>query len=69
MSAQRVTATLGQLAAQARVVCRRVLGVPDYEAYVRHLALVHPGITPLAREQFEHERLDARYSRPGAKCC
>lgn len=69
MTMPRVTTDLRQIAARVCTVCQRVLGVPDYDAYLQHLAIAHPGTTPLAREEFERERLDARYSRPGGKCC
>jgi uncharacterized short protein YbdD (DUF466 family) len=51
------------------VVIRRVIGVPDYEAYLAHCRLRHPDVTPLAREAFTREQLRARYEKPGARCC
>jgi len=48
---------------------RAMLGVPDYERYVMHLTEAHPRSTPLSREQFFRERVEARYSRPGSRCC
>lgn len=48
---------------------RAMLGAPDYERYLLHLRECHPGRIPLSREAFEHERLSARYSRPGSRCC
>ncbi len=48
---------------------RAVLGVPDYERYVAHMLEDHPGCQPMSRDQFAHERLESRYSKPGAKCC
>lgn len=48
---------------------RAVLGVPDYERYVTHMRASHPECAILSREQFAKERLEARYSRPGARCC
>lgn len=48
---------------------RAVLGVPDYERYVAHMRDSHPGCAILTRDQFARERMDARYSRPGARCC
>lgn len=64
-----VPSRLRRVAERFSTVCRRVLGAPDYEAYVGHLALAHPGVRPLERKDFERKRMDARYSRPGAKCC
>ena len=57
-----------RFAAIARVV-RFIIGVPDYERYLAHLEAVHPGCTPLSREVFMKERLEARYNRPGSRCC
>ena len=48
---------------------RAVLGAPDYERYVGHVENCHPGRVPMSREAFERERLAARYSRPGSRCC
>jgi uncharacterized short protein YbdD (DUF466 family) len=48
---------------------RTVIGVPDYERYVAHVRRRHPGCEPMSREAFVRERLEARYSRPGARCC
>ena len=50
-------------------VLHRVVGAPDYERYLAHERMHHPGRTPLTREAFVRERLDARYSKPGARCC
>jgi uncharacterized short protein YbdD (DUF466 family) len=52
----------------ARVI-RQIIGVPDYERYVAHLRVAHPGCTPVSREAFMQERLAARYDRPGSRCC
>ena len=48
---------------------RAVIGAPDYERYVAHLRRCHPGREPMTREAFVRERLEARYSKPGARCC
>lgn len=65
----RFSERLTRVAEQARLVCRRVLGAPDYEAYLAHLAVSHPDQVPLSEDAFVRERLDARFSRPGARCC
>ena len=56
-------------ALRAANVVRRVIGVPDYEGYLAHMRLRHPGCVPLTRERFLAERLQARYERPGSRCC
>ena len=58
----------GPMAAIARVV-RQIIGVPDYERYVAHLREAHPGCEPISRDEFMRERLEARYNKPGSKCC
>lgn len=50
-------------------VVRRIIGVPDYEGYVKHVCEHHPGATPLTRKEFERERMAAKYTRPGSRCC
>ena len=57
-----------RLGALAKVV-RFIIGVPDYERYVAHLGSAHPGCAPISREAFMRERLEARYNRPGSRCC
>jgi uncharacterized short protein YbdD (DUF466 family) len=58
----------GPFAAAARVI-KQIIGVPDYERYVAHLRAAHPECEPLPRDAFMRERLEARYNRPGSKCC
>ena len=58
----------GAVAAIARVI-KQIIGVPDYERYAAHQREAHPGCQPLSRDAFMRERLEARYNRPGSKCC
>lgn len=64
-----VLQTAVHTAARAVGAVRTVIGVPDYERYVRHMAARHPGCAVLTREQFAQQRLEARYSTPGSRCC
>jgi len=50
-------------------VLRRIIGAPDYEAYLEHVRACHPMEEPLTEEAFFRQRLDDRYSRPGSRCC
>jgi uncharacterized short protein YbdD (DUF466 family) len=50
-------------------VIRRVIGVPDYDRYVAHLRVHHPGAQPMTRDEFIRQRQIDRYSKPGARCC
>ncbi|MFI5230299.1 MAG: YbdD/YjiX family protein [Gemmatimonadales bacterium] len=54
---------------RAAAVVRRVIGVPDYERYVEHMRAHHPSEQPLTHDAFMRQRLDDRYSKPGARCC
>jgi uncharacterized short protein YbdD (DUF466 family) len=57
------------LAAQLTALLRRIIGAPDYAAYLRHVTERHPGCQPLTEQAFLEERLQARYSTPGNRCC
>jgi uncharacterized short protein YbdD (DUF466 family) len=57
------------LLARATALLRRIIGAPDYAAYCRHVEQRHPGIAPVSEAEFVEERLQARYSRPGSRCC
>jgi len=48
---------------------RLMLGVPDYEAYVAHVAALHPDAPALSREAFFRDRLAVRYRNGGLRCC
>ena len=61
--------TLRESLRRAAAVLRRVIGAPDYDRYLAHVAARHPGTTPMPREEFYRSRLDDRYSRPGQRCC
>jgi len=60
---------LGAIAGACARTLRAVIGAPDYERYLAHMRACHPGAEPLARDAFARERLEARYSRPGSRCC
>lgn len=55
---RRITSTL-----------RRIIGAPDYQAYLAHREKFHPGCPVLTEQEFIAERLVDRYSRPGSRCC
>ena len=50
-------------------IVRRIIGAPDHALYLRHMREHHPGCATLSAREFERERLAARYSRPGSRCC
>lgn len=57
------------VARRVGAVIRRIIGVPDYDAYVAHVRERHPGVEPMTEREFQRERLSARYSQPGNRCC
>jgi uncharacterized short protein YbdD (DUF466 family) len=68
----RVTAVIDQLAdigRYARMTARLMIGVPDYDAYLRHMRSQHPERRPMSYEEFFRERQDARYKNRGARGC
>ena len=48
---------------------RRIVGAPDYERYLKHVTERHPECRPLSEREFRDDRLNARYSQPGSRCC
>ncbi len=57
-----------RLARLARVL-RRIVGAPDYDAYLAHVGEHHPSDAPLTPEAFARDALTRRYDRPGSRCC
>jgi uncharacterized short protein YbdD (DUF466 family) len=53
---------------RAVVAARRIVGIPDYEAYVAHVRTRHPERAVLSRAEFFADRQRARYSG-GGRCC
>ncbi|MFD1106915.1 YbdD/YjiX family protein [Sphingobium olei] len=53
-----------------RRMARSMVGVPDYDAYVRHMMAHHPGQPVMDRTQFFRDRQQARYGgKGGGRCC
>lgn len=49
---------------------RMMVGMPDYDDYLRHMAEHHPQQPAMNSAQFFRERQEARYGgRNGGKCC
>lgn len=53
----------------ARETARRMIGVPDYAAYLRHLHEHHPERIPLDYPSFFARAQRARYRGTGGRCC
>ncbi|ADU91381.1 YbdD/YjiX family protein [Taylorella equigenitalis] len=49
---------------------RLMVGVPDYDTYLKHMERNHPDKQPMTYKEFFRERQDARYGGNGNfKCC
>ena len=48
---------------------RQVLGMPDYQAYVRHLRQAHPGCPVPSPREFFALYLEHRYGNGPTRCC
>lgn len=46
-----------------------LMGDRAYEEYVRHLAVEHPGLTPVSERAFWAERYREQELNPGSRCC
>lgn len=54
----------------ARATARLMVGQPDYDAYLAHMARAHPQTTPMDQRTFFRDRQEARYGgRNGGRCC
>lgn len=53
-----------------RRTARLMVGMPDYDAYLRHMADHHPGQPVMDRIGFFRDRQEARYGgKNGGRCC
>jgi uncharacterized short protein YbdD (DUF466 family) len=68
VAAARVAVRLAAAVAGVRRVVGRVIGAPDYEAYVAHANARHPERV-MTRQEFHDARLTERYEKPGSRCC
>ncbi|MEA3245499.1 MAG: YbdD/YjiX family protein [Gemmatimonadota bacterium] len=57
------------LYARVSALVRRIIGVPDYATYTAHMQECHPDQPVLSEQEFAEDRLAAKYSRPGQRCC
>ena len=64
-----ITQHLTSRLARATSTLNRIIGAPDYEGYLRHQCACDPNRAPLSKDEFVTQRLEDRYSRPGARCC
>lgn len=55
-------ATLGQ-------AWRRIIGAPDYQAYLVRHQQIHPEVPPMSEKEFFRFAIDRRYAKAGPRCC
>lgn len=55
--------------ARIAATIRTIIGAPDYAAYLAHVRAHHPEREPMGEREFVAERLNARYEKPGSRCC
>jgi uncharacterized short protein YbdD (DUF466 family) len=46
-----------------------VFGIPDYDAYLKHMGARHPGDPVLSQKAFSRWRIDCRYGAMRPRCC
>ncbi len=57
-------------AAQLRTGWLRVIGAPDYKAYLIHHAARHPGTAPMAEREYVNMFIERRFDgRNAGRCC
>jgi uncharacterized short protein YbdD (DUF466 family) len=54
---------------RARQSARIMIGVPDYDTYLRHCREHHADKPPMSYAEFFAERQAARYRGTGGRCC
>ena len=78
LSCREVTgATVEERLARARDVVTqlrqgwlRVIGAPDYKAYLIHHATRHPGTEPMAEREYVNMYIERRFDgRSAGRCC
>ena len=67
---EECVACMRSTASQIRGGWLRILGAPDYRAYLAHHAANHLGTRPLSEREFVITYMERRYNGRGAqRCC
>lgn len=48
---------------------RQLIGIPDYDRYLAHMAERHPNEPVLSRREFCARAIDRKYGKGGPRCC
>ncbi len=54
---------------QVRGAYHGIFGVPDYEAYLRHMRERHPDGAVLTHDEFARQWIERRFQRIRGRCC
>ena len=60
---------LQHIARVARESWLQICGIPDYDRYLEHRAVHHPGEKVMTRREFVAQAIDRKYCRNGPRCC
>ncbi|MEA2706929.1 MAG: hypothetical protein QOH22_1717 [Gemmatimonadaceae bacterium] len=60
---------ISSILSQSVSFVRAVVGAPDYPRYLAHMRTAHPGDRVMTETEFDHNRMNDRYNKPGSKCC
>jgi uncharacterized short protein YbdD (DUF466 family) len=63
------TAGFRQRLGELRRAYRQLIGIPDYESYLKHMGEQHPGEPVLSRQAFCAHAIDRKYGKGGPRCC
>jgi uncharacterized short protein YbdD (DUF466 family) len=69
LSVEECVACVRSAASQIRGGWLRILGAPDYRAYLAHHAANHAGSRPLTEREFVATYIERRYNGRGARRC
>ncbi len=47
----------------------RVVGAPDYAAYLERHRAIHPEVAPMTESEFFRYAIDRKYAKAGPRCC
>lgn len=61
--------TLAERLAALQQAWRRIIGAPDYQAYLARHRQIHPDVPPMSEKEFFRFAIDRRYSKAGPRCC
>ena len=61
--------TFSQRLAGLNQALHRIIGAPDYQAYLARHQHIHPEAPPMSEKEFFRFAIDRRYAKAGPRCC